>query len=71
MLTSFYHRQAGKYTLMKEAIGNWCRTAKIGNSIVVSTLGGNYKLKFCGEFKPKVEKHTIRFNGCNKKWEES
>lgn len=46
--------------MMKENIGDWCKTAKIGNSIIVATISGNYKLKFCGEFKSKPAK--IKFS---------
>jgi hypothetical protein len=59
VITSFYHRQSGEYTIMKELIGSWCKTAKTGNTIIVATLGGNYKLKFCGEFKPKTAKYKV------------
>jgi hypothetical protein len=59
MLTSVYNRQSGKYILLKESIGRWCETAKMGNSIVIATLKGNYKLKFCGEFKPKIAKYKV------------
>ena len=62
MLTSLYHRQAGKYSLMKEQIGQWCSSAKIGNTILVATIYGNYKLKFCGEFKVKPSKMKIGSN---------
>lgn len=54
MITSFYSRAFGKYTLMKEVIGYWCQSAKVGQFIIVATPFGNYKLKFCGKFKPKT-----------------
>jgi len=44
---------------MKEQLGQWCSTAKKGNILVVATVFGSYKLKFCGEFKPKTAKFKL------------
>jgi len=61
MLTNIYHRSDGKYTLMKEQLGFWCANkAKVNNTIVVCSPYGNYKLRFCGEYKPKKSKITIK-----------
>ena len=59
MLTSIYNRQSGKYTLLKEQLGQWCSTAKKGNTLVVATVFGSYKLRFCGEFKSKTAKFEL------------
>lgn len=60
MITLAYTRQSGKYTLLLESIGKWCESAKISNSFVIATPMGIYKMKFCGEFKPKTARYKIR-----------
>lgn len=59
MRTSIYNRQNGKYSLMNDVLGIWCSKAKIGNTLLIATIEKSYKLKFCGEFKPKTTKFKI------------